>query len=42
MDMKYNYEEVIHIIENTRRFGSQTGYEVSMERVLPRHFYVKF
>ena len=27
--MKYNYEEVIHIIENTRRFGNFTGFEVS-------------
>ncbi len=27
--MKYNYNEVIHIIENTRRFGNLTGYEVS-------------
>lgn len=27
--MKYSYEEVIHIIENTRRFGKLTGYEVS-------------
>ena len=27
--MKYNYEEVIHIIENTRRFGNLTGYDVS-------------
>lgn len=27
--MKYNYEEVIHIIQNTRRFGTLTGYEVS-------------
>ena len=27
--MKYNYEEVIHIIQNTRRFGNLTGYEVS-------------
>lgn len=27
--MKYNYSEVINIIENTRRFGSLTGYEVS-------------
>lgn len=27
--MKYSYEEVIHIIENTRRFGNLTGYEVS-------------
>ena len=29
--MKYNYEEVIHIIENTRRFGNLTGYEVSKQ-----------
>ena len=27
--MKYNYSEVISIIENTRRFGTLTGYEVS-------------
>lgn len=27
--MKYSYEEVIHIIENTRRFGNLTGVEVS-------------
>ncbi len=27
--MKYSYNEVIHIIENTRRFGSLTGYDVS-------------
>lgn len=27
--MKYSYEEVIHIIENTRRFGTMTGFEVS-------------
>lgn len=27
--MKYKYEEVIHTIENTRRFGKMTGYEVS-------------
>lgn len=27
--MKYSYEEVIHIIQNTRRFGNLTGYEVS-------------
>lgn len=27
--MKYSYEEVIHIIENTRRFGNLTGFEVS-------------
>ena len=27
--MNYSYEEVIHIIQNTRRFGSLTGYEVS-------------
>lgn len=27
--MKYSYNEVIHIIENTRRFGNLTGYEVS-------------
>lgn len=26
---RYNYDEVIHIIENTRRFGNLTGYEVS-------------
>ena len=29
MKMKYSYEEVIHIIENTRRFGNLTGVEVS-------------
>ena len=27
--MKYTYNEVINIIENTRRFGNFTGYEVS-------------
>ncbi len=27
--MKYSYNEVIHIIENTRRFGNLTGYDVS-------------
>lgn len=27
--MKYNYSEVLEIIENTRRFGNLTGYEVS-------------
>lgn len=27
--MKYSYDEVINIIENTRRFGNLTGYEVS-------------
>ena len=27
--MKYNHNEVLHIIENTRRFGKVTGYEVS-------------
>ena len=27
--MQYSYEEVIHIIENTRRFGNLTGFEVS-------------
>lgn len=27
----YSYDEVIHIIENTRRFGSLTGYEVSKQ-----------
>ena len=27
--MKYSYEEVIHIIQNTRRFGKLTGFEVS-------------
>ena len=27
--MKYSYEEVIHTIQNTRRFGNLTGYEVS-------------
>ncbi len=27
--MKYNYQEVIKSIENTRRFGNYTGYEVS-------------
>lgn len=26
---RYNYEEVIHIIQNTRRFGNLTGFEVS-------------
>lgn len=26
---RYSYDEVIHIIENTRRFGNLTGYEVS-------------
>ena len=26
---KYSYDEVINIIENTRRFGNLTGYEVS-------------
>lgn len=31
MHMKYNYDEVIHIIENTRRFGKLTGYEVSRQ-----------
>ena len=29
--MNYKYEEVIHIIENTRRFGKLTGYEVSKQ-----------
>lgn len=29
--MKYNYEQVIHIIENTRRFGNLTGLEVSQK-----------
>jgi len=29
MDLKYSYDEVINIIENTRRFGNLTGYEVS-------------
>lgn len=29
--MKYNYDEVIHTIENTRRFGNLTGYEVSKQ-----------
>ncbi len=27
--MKYSYDEVIEIIQNTRRFGNYTGYEVS-------------
>ena len=27
--MKYSYEEIIDIIQNTRRFGSLTGYDVS-------------
>ena len=27
----YSYDEVIHIIENTRRFGNLTGYEVSKQ-----------
>lgn len=27
--MKYKYDEVLNIIENTRRFGKLTGYEVS-------------
>jgi len=27
----YSYEEVIHIIENTRRFGNLTGFEVSKQ-----------
>ena len=27
--MKYSYDEVIHIIQNTRRFGDYTGYQVS-------------
>ncbi len=27
--MKYTYQEVINIIQNTRRFGNLTGYEVS-------------
>ena len=27
--MKYSYDEVIHIIQNTRRFGNLTGLEVS-------------
>lgn len=27
--MNYSYDEVIHIIENTRRFGNLTGFEVS-------------
>ena len=31
MHMKYNYNEVIEIIQNTRRFGSLTGYEVSKQ-----------
>lgn len=29
MNMKYSYDEVINIIQNTRRFGDYTGYEVS-------------
>lgn len=29
--MKYSYQEVIDIIQNTRRFGSNTGYEVSRQ-----------
>ena len=29
--MKYSYNEVIDIIQNTRRFGSLTGYEVSKQ-----------
>ena len=29
--MKYSYEEVINIIQNTRRFGSLTGLEVSKQ-----------
>ena len=29
--MKYSYEEVIDIIQNTRRFGNLTGYEVSKQ-----------
>ena len=29
--MKYNYNEVIDIIQNTRRFGNLTGYEVSKQ-----------
>ena len=29
--MNYSYEEVIDIIQNTRRFGSLTGYEVSKQ-----------
>jgi len=31
MHMKYNYNEVIEIIQNTRRFGNLTGYEVSKQ-----------
>ena len=31
MHMKYNYNEVIDIIQNTRRFGNLTGYEVSKQ-----------
>ena len=27
--MVYSYKEVIHSIENTRRFGNLTGFEVS-------------
>ena len=27
--MNYSYDEVIHIIQNTRRFGNLTGFEVS-------------
>lgn len=29
--MKYSYDEVIQVIENTRRFGNLTGYEVSKQ-----------
>ena len=29
--MKYSYDEVINIIENTRRFGNLTGFEVSKQ-----------
>ena len=31
MHMKYNYDQVIDIIQNTRRFGNLTGYEVSKQ-----------
>ena len=29
MEMKYSYEEVVEIIQNKRRFGNLTGYEIS-------------
>ena len=29
--MQYNYQEVVDIIQNTRRFGKWTGYEVSKQ-----------